>query len=72
VQYDAQVFGNQFSEYRDNPIAQTKRALVELQENLEHRKHYDDFQRNMVYGQKVVYHEGLETVNELARLLNSF
>jgi hypothetical protein len=69
IPLDAEEFGNQFPSYRDNPEAQTRRALTALSADSQHAQRYADFVRLMVYGEKPSYEEALSTVTALAQRL---
>ena len=69
IPVDAEEFGNQFPSYRDNPEAETRRALEALSADAQHAQRYADFVRLMVYGDKPSYEEALSTVTTLAQRL---
>ena len=69
IPLDAEEFGNQFPSYRDNPEAETRRALEALSADAQHAQRYADFVRMMVYGEKPSYEEALSTVTTLAQRL---
>lgn len=48
---DVAGYGNKFPAYRDNPIAETIRAIHNLATDEEFARHYSDFLRDMVYGE---------------------
>jgi len=67
--HDASVFGNQFPSYRDDPMAETLRAISALQSDQEYASRYVSFQRDMVYSDPIEFAVCLGTLNELAELL---
>jgi integrase/recombinase XerD len=52
---DAEAYGNQFPAYRENPIRETLRAVEGLAVDPGYARRYGEFQRLMVYGEKVEY-----------------
>ena len=66
---DAEAYGNQFPAYRGNPMAETLRAVNGLQIDPVYRQHYEEFQRDMVYGDHIGYETCLGTLQELTALL---
>ncbi|MBF0461512.1 MAG: nucleotidyl transferase AbiEii/AbiGii toxin family protein [Magnetococcales bacterium] len=64
--HDADVFGNQFPPYRDDPLAETMRAVSALQTDGGYAQRYAHFLRDMVYGEKIVFAVCLDTLNKLA------
>lgn len=69
MHHDAQVFGHQFPAYRDNPLAETRRAIEVLGDERYGRR-YDEFCRAMVYGGRPAYHEALTSVQAIAERLS--
>ena len=72
---DAKAYGNQFPAYRENPMAETLRAVDGLANDPTYSQRYEEFQRNMVYGDQVNYSACIATLRDLARrfsLGNSF
>jgi len=63
---DAEAYGNQFPAYRENPAGETLRAIDSLASDPTYRQRYDEFQRNMVYGDLADYAACLETLRDLA------
>jgi predicted nucleotidyltransferase component of viral defense system len=68
---DAEAYGNQFPAYRDNSTAEILRAVKGPQNNPTYRQQYEEFQRNMVYGDRVDYAACLRTLTELATHLSA-
>ena len=66
---DAKAYGHQFPAYRDNPVAETHRAVVGLREDPEYARRYADFRRDMVYGDAVAFADAVATVESLAERL---
>jgi cytochrome c peroxidase len=50
MQEDAETFGHQFPAYRDNPLAETVRAIEGLESDPDYAKNFAKFYRDMVYG----------------------
>ena len=65
---DAEAYGNQFPAYRDNPMAETLRAVDDLQNDPTYGQQYEEFQRNMVYGDRVHYAVCIDTLKQLAEM----
>ena len=63
---DAEEFGNQFPAYRDNPIAETNRAIEALASEAVYAERYATFMRDMVYGERPDYAECLRTLQIIA------
>jgi hypothetical protein len=68
---DAEAYGNQFPAYRDNPMAETLRAVDGLQNDPTYSQQYEEFQRNMVYGDRVDFAACLSTLKELAEQMSA-
>lgn len=66
---DAEAYGNQFPAYRANPMAETLRAVDGLGNDPTYSQRYGEFQRNMVYGDRVDYAACLETLRNLTERL---
>ena len=66
---DAEELGNQFPTYRDNPIAETKRAIQALAGEAVYAERYASFLRDMVYGQSVNYADCIKTLKTIAKNL---
>jgi predicted nucleotidyltransferase component of viral defense system len=66
---DAEAYGNQFPAYRENPLAETLRAVEGLSADLGYARRYAEFQRLMVYGLPVDYARCIGVLKELADLL---
>lgn len=67
---DAEAYGNQFPAYRANPMAETLRAIDGLANDPNYSQRYEEFLRNMVYGDRVDYAACLDTLTELAAHLS--
>jgi predicted nucleotidyltransferase component of viral defense system len=63
---DAEEFGNQFPAYRENPVAETKRAIHALATEPVYAQRYATFLRDMVYGEAVEYADCLKTLKAIA------
>lgn len=68
---DAVAYGHQFPAYRDNPIAETLRAVAGLAADPGYAVRYATFRRDMVYGERPEFAEALATVTALATSLGS-
>lgn len=68
---DAEAYGNQFPAYRDNPMVETLRAVDGLQNDPTYGQQYEEFQRNMVYGDRVDFAACLNTLKELAEQMSA-
>jgi hypothetical protein len=68
---DAEAYGNQFPVYRENPIRETLRAVEGLAVDPGYARRYEEFQRLMVYGEKVEYATCIGTLRDLAGQLSS-
>jgi predicted nucleotidyltransferase component of viral defense system len=66
MEQDAAEFGNQFPAYRDDPLAETRRAISALGDDPGYANRYATFERDMIYGEKLAYSECLTTLNEIA------
>ena len=67
---DAEVYGNQFPAYRQNPMLETLRAVEGLAADPGYARRYGEFQRLMVYGSGVEYRICIDTLRELSRQLS--
>lgn len=66
---DAATRARDFPAYRQNPLAETLKAIEALALNDDVTKDYDNFVRDMVYGEKIDFKTALGTLEELARHL---
>ncbi len=66
---DVEAYGHQFPAYRDNPIAETLRAVAGLQSDPDYLQRYTDFRQDMVYGEAFDFAEALGTILSLANRL---
>jgi hypothetical protein len=66
---DVQAYGHQFPAYRENPIAETLRAVAGLANDPGFRDRYAAFRRNMVYGEAPDFETALASIETLAALL---
>jgi predicted nucleotidyltransferase component of viral defense system len=71
MQADAEAYGNQFPAYRDNPLAETLRAVEGLAGDSGYVRRYEEFQRLMVYGETVGYSDCIGTLRNLAGQISS-
>lgn len=63
---DVKAYGNQFPAYRENPVAETLRAVKGLATDARFADDYKTFLRDMVYGEAVEFKTALATVSSLA------
>lgn len=66
---DARQFARQHPAYAADPQMATRRALEALSDDPAHEEEYERFVRQMVYGEKIEFHEAMTTVNEIAASL---
>ena len=66
---DVEAYGHQFPAYRENPIAETFRAVAGLKADPGFAKRYGTFLRDMVYAEGPEFETALSTVAGLAQLL---
>ena len=66
---DAKAYGHQFPAYRENPIAETLRAIAGLASDPDFAKRYATFRRDMVYGDSPDFETALATLTTLAARL---
>ncbi len=67
---DAEAYGSQFPAYRENPLAETLRAVEGLAVDLGYSRQYEEFQRFMVYGGKADYTACIGVLRDLAERLS--
>ncbi|GEM_PF-3940528 len=65
---DAAAYGHRFPAYREDPIAETPRAIRGLDDPY-YARIYDRFQKAMVYGEPVDYATSMKSLRELASVL---
>jgi hypothetical protein len=63
---DAVVYGHQFPAYREDPVAETVRAVNGLVADPGFADRYARFQRDMVYGERVGFETAIASVVALA------
>ncbi len=66
VAQDAEEFGSQFPAYRDDPMAETLRAVEALASEPVYIKRYTAFLRDMVYGEPADYADCVKTLTAMA------
>ena len=66
---DARAYGHQFPAYRENPVAETVRAVEGLATDPEYARRYESFRRDMVYGDSPELGIALATITDIARAL---
>jgi predicted nucleotidyltransferase component of viral defense system len=67
MQGDAESRGHEFPAYRDNPLAETLRAVAGITADPGFASGYATFQRDMVYGERVEFETAIETLKALAK-----
>jgi predicted nucleotidyltransferase component of viral defense system len=68
---DAADFGHQFPAYREDPIAETIRAVEGLGASREFSDRYNIFLRDMVYGEKPEFETAIATIQGFLKPLSS-
>ena len=71
MQDDAETYGHQFPAYRDDPLAETLRAVVGLAGSADFAGDYASFHRDMVYGAAPDFETAIATLNALAEPLKT-
>jgi predicted nucleotidyltransferase component of viral defense system len=66
---DADTRGNEFPAYRDNPLAETLRAVTGIAGDPGFAADYATFRRDMVYGEGADFEAATATLKALAKLL---
>ena len=67
---DAETYGHQFPAYRNDPVAETLRALEGIAVSGEFASAYSRFQRDMVYGMALDFESATATLKALAEPLD--
>lgn len=63
---DAAAYGNQFPAYREDPLRETMKALEGLTGSSEYSGRYAEFERLMVYGEKVEFQRCVGVLVEIS------
>jgi hypothetical protein len=66
IRADVEAYGHQFPAYRENPVAETLRAVAGLATDDRFASHYAAFLRDMVYGEVPDFRTALATISALA------
>jgi hypothetical protein len=66
VRADVEAYGHQFPAYRENPVAETLRAVAGLATDDRFASYYAAFLRDMVYGEVPDFRTALATISALA------
>jgi len=66
IRADVEAYGHQFPAYRENPVAETLRAVDGLATDDRFARNYAEFLRDMVYGEGPDFKTALATVSALA------
>lgn len=69
IRADVEAYGHQFAAYRENPVAETLRAVGGLATDDRFPTNYAAFLRDMVYGEAPDFKTALRTVSALAENL---
>jgi predicted nucleotidyltransferase component of viral defense system len=64
--HDAEEFGNQSPAYRDDCLAETKRAIDALHTDASYAAQHAQFGRDMVFGEIIDYEPALNTLQQIA------
>ena len=68
---DVKAYGHQFPAYRDDPVAETLRAVAGLATETGFATRYATFLRDMVYGEdRPEFADAVATIAALSRRLN--
>ena len=68
---DVEAYGHQFPAYRDDPIAETVRAVGRMATDPGFAERYSAFLRDMVYGERPEFEEAVATIAGWARQLGA-
>jgi hypothetical protein len=63
---DTKAYGHQFPAYRDNPIAETLRAVEGLRRDPNSATRYAAFRQDMVYSESAGFMTAMATITALA------
>ena len=66
IRADVEAYGHQFPAYRENPVAETLRAVAGLATDDRFASYYAAFLRDMVYGEAPDFRTALATISALA------
>lgn len=66
---DAETYGNRFPAYRDNPLAETVRAVERIRTDKQFSAGYAGFVHSMVYGEAPSFEAATVTLQDLANRL---
>lgn len=70
MQANAESYGNQFPPYREDPVIKASKALLALITDPDYAQSYAEFLRDMVYGEKIEFDVGTNTLSQLAASAN--
>ena len=71
MQSDAETYGHQFPAYRDDPVAETLRAIEGIAADAGFAGGYENFRRDMVYGAAPDFEAAIGTLRALAEPLKT-
>jgi predicted nucleotidyltransferase component of viral defense system len=69
MQSDAKTYGHQFPAYRDDPLAETLRAVEGIAAAADFARGYANFRRDMVYGEAPDFETAIATLKAMAELI---
>jgi hypothetical protein len=69
MQSDAKTYGHQFPAYRDDPLAETLRAVEGIAADADFTRGYANFRRDMVYGEAPDFETAIATLKAMAAVL---
>ena len=69
MQSDAETYGDQFPAYRENPLAETLRAVASIAADPGFAADYASFRRNMVYGEGPDFETAIATLKMLGEVV---
>jgi predicted nucleotidyltransferase component of viral defense system len=69
VAADAEQFGSQHPEFKENPKAQMQRALMSIRSDPVFREYYGRFLNDLVYGEGVEFDDAVAALDKVAKAL---
>lgn len=66
MQADSDAYGNQYPPYREDPHKETWSAISILEDDPHYAAIYAELNRDMVYGEKVTYTDGINLLKQMA------
>jgi hypothetical protein len=71
MQSDAATYGYQFPAYRDDPLAETLRAVERIAADADFARDYARFRRDMVYGEAADFETAIAALKAMAEALKA-